>query len=347
MAPYSISIFFDIAPHCCYARFMSDDHSQPENIGFAELAQLLKSSGDPLRLEILRALARDSFGVLELCQLFDAKQSGMSHHLKVLANAGLVDTRKEGNSIFYRRKLSNADDLHSKLRKELFRSIDRISLSESVQSNMGTVYEQRAHASKTFFSENVQRFKQQQDLIAAYDVYGVHVLETIRNASLDSQNIALEVGPGAGECLLELSNEFENVIALDNSEEMLSASQKRCSDNNVHNIEFVHNDTRHCRDLPNTVDCAVINMVLHHTPSPLNIFEDVASALKSNGLMVICDLCEHNQDWTREACGDLWLGFAPEDLATWAVEAGLKEGQSSYFALRNGFQIQIRAFKKL
>ena len=67
------------------------------------LPNLLKAAGDGFRLEILRVLAQDSFGVLELCRIFEAKQSGMSHHLKVLTSAGLLSTRREGNSIFYRR----------------------------------------------------------------------------------------------------------------------------------------------------------------------------------------------------------------------------------------------------
>ncbi len=70
------------------------------DLPFNDLAATLKAAGDPLRLEILRLLARDSFGVMELSRIFDTKQSGMSHHLKVLANAGLVATRREGNSIF-------------------------------------------------------------------------------------------------------------------------------------------------------------------------------------------------------------------------------------------------------
>ncbi|MBT9530264.1 MAG: winged helix-turn-helix transcriptional regulator, partial [Pseudomonas sp.] len=57
-----------------------------------ELASLCKAGGDPLRLNILRALANDSFGVLELAQIFATGQSGISHHLKVLAQAGLVAT---------------------------------------------------------------------------------------------------------------------------------------------------------------------------------------------------------------------------------------------------------------
>ena len=70
------------------------------NESFLNIASLLKGTGDPLRLEILRALKTDSLGVQELCNIFDIKQSGMSHHLKVLAKAGAVTTRREGNSIF-------------------------------------------------------------------------------------------------------------------------------------------------------------------------------------------------------------------------------------------------------
>ena len=79
-----------------------------------ELAALCKAGGDPLRLNVLRVLSNDSFGVLELAQIFAIGQSGMSHHLKVLAQAGLVATRREGNAIFYRRALPNGR-LHAAL----------------------------------------------------------------------------------------------------------------------------------------------------------------------------------------------------------------------------------------
>ena len=52
---------------------------------------------------MLRVLASDSFGVLELAQIFAIGQSGMSHHLQVLTQAGLLATRREGNAVFYRR----------------------------------------------------------------------------------------------------------------------------------------------------------------------------------------------------------------------------------------------------
>ncbi len=312
----------------------------------AELTQLLKAAGDELRLEVLRALSTDSFGVLELCKLFDAKQSGMSHHLKVLAKAQLVTTRKEGNSIFYRRAVTSTEDPLASIKASIFKSVDQLSISKVSRENLDSIYSQRSLTSKTFFSENASKFKQQQDLIVAFDVYAKHVSETLENSALPAYEIALEIGPGTGEYLNVLAKKFTQVTALDNSEEMLAESRKRCDALNLSNIDFVHNDTTHCRDIQNTVDCAIISMVLHHTPSPQHIFEDVATALKPKGVMIVCDLCQHDQDWTRDACGDLWLGFAPEDLCRWANASGLTEGQSSYFALRNGFQIQIREFIK-
>ncbi|MGB2272587.1 MAG: ArsR/SmtB family transcription factor, partial [Pseudomonadales bacterium] len=100
----------------------------PSIAGLAALERLLKASADHLRLEILQVLQHDSFGVLELCNLFDIKQSAMSHHLKVLSNAGLVTTRREGNAIFYRRALPGAGE-NSQLTNQLFASIDSEILS--------------------------------------------------------------------------------------------------------------------------------------------------------------------------------------------------------------------------
>ena len=89
------------------------------------LAPIFKASGDPLRLEILRVLRRDTFGVLELSQLFEMRQSGMSHHLKVMHKAGLLEPQREGNAIFYRRPLNlESDKLTDQTIRQVFQSVD-------------------------------------------------------------------------------------------------------------------------------------------------------------------------------------------------------------------------------
>jgi ArsR family transcriptional regulator len=109
-------------------------------------------------------------------------------------------------------------------------------------------------------------------------------------------------------------------------------------------VQFIHGDTSSPELEGLRVDCVVINMVLHHTPSPGQVLKDVSSHLAPGGMVLITDLCSHDQGWARENCGDLWLGFDPQDLGHWAFEAGLVDIASVYLAQRNGFQVQVRLF---
>lgn len=310
------------------------------------LANLLKAAGDPLRLEILRVLSQDSYGVLELCRIFSIKQSGMSHHLKVLANAGLLSSRREANSIFYRRAYLSPDHPFAALQQQLFASLDTVTIAEHLRAPIRELQQERSLAAQAFFSENADKFRAQQDLIASYPVYAEQMTQLLNNTSLRDKKLALEVGPGEGEFLAVLTQQFNQVIALDNAANMLEKAKHFAQENNLRNIEFIHGDTQSLPGHKVLADCILVNMVLHHTPSPADIFQDLSNALAPGGALLICDLCRHEQDWARDACGDLWQGFDPQDFSRWAQAAGLDEGQSVYFALRNGFQIQLRQFFK-
>ncbi|WP_460241706.1 ArsR/SmtB family transcription factor [Aurantivibrio infirmus] len=320
----------------------------------AELSARLKAAADPLRIEVLRVLSRGSYGVLELCRIFDIKQSGMSHHLKVMANAGLVATRREGNSIYYRRAHFAANHPHHSLQSALYSAADQLDLSNEVRSRLAEIQQERAQASKVFFAENADKFRAQQDLIASYPIYGDHVSEMLAKIHPSNTDSVLEVGPGEGEFLEVLSKRFKKVYALDNSANMLNKAKVFAESQQLNNISFILGDTQSVANtnLKTTqasaikVDCVVMNMVLHHTPSPGDIFQDLSSILKTNGNIIVTDLCRHDQQWASDACGDLWLGFEPPEFSNWAKAAGLEEGQSNFFALRNGFQIQFRHFFK-
>jgi len=308
------------------------------------LATLCKASADPLRLQVLRVLRNDSFGVSELCSLFEIRQPALSHHLKVLAGAGLVATRREGNSIFYRRSSLGQRPELEPLQSRIFESVDRIELPQALDRRLARLYRTREENSRNFFRNNAHKFRQQQDLIASYDQYAATVAQMLRDAPLAHHRTALEVGPGDGAFLHELAPVFRRVVALDNAELMLAQARERSAAAGLDNIEFVHGDTGSAELDGLEADCAVINMVLHHTPSPGRILADVASRLAPGGVVLVTDLCSHDQGWARENCGDLWLGFEPQELSHWARDAALEDIAGVYLAQRNGFQIQVRLF---
>lgn len=308
------------------------------------LVGLCKASADSLRLQVLRVLHNDSFGVSELCALFDMRQPALSHHLKVLASAGLVTTRREGNSIFYRRsELGQRPELQA-LQDSIFRTVDAIELPAPLAGRLAQLQRHREQNSQDFFRTNADKFREQQDLIASYDQYADTVAQVLADAPLSRTGTALEVGPGDGAFLEVLSPRFDRVIALDNTREMLERARERAAAAGLDNVRFIHGDTGSDALAKVRADCIVVNMVLHHTPEPEAVFSDIAGCLAEGGVVVVTDLCRHDQAWARENCGDLWLGFAPEDLTSWAESAGLAEIASIYLAQRNGFKVQVRLF---
>jgi len=308
------------------------------------LAALCKASGDELRLNVLRALANDSFGVLELAQIFDVGQSGMSHHLKVLAQAELVATRREGNAIFYRRALPDSLRLGGRLHAALLEEVDDLTLPPDVQARIAQVQQRRAATSQDFFLRVEEKFRAQQDLIAGLPQYRESLLALLDKLNFDPAASALEVGPGDGGFLPDLARRFAQVTALDNSPTMLELARQVCQREGLDNVNLQLADALGATDV--VADCVVLNMVLHHFSDPALALRQLAKRVKAGGSLLVTELCSHDQGWAREACGDLWLGFEQDDLARWANAAGLSPGDSLYVGLRNGFQIQVRHFQR-
>jgi len=313
--------------------------SQPTEI---VLAALCKAAADTLRLRVLRLLRHDAMDVSELCFVLDVRQPALSHHLKLMSNAGLLSSQRDGNHIFYRRREPSGDEPFSALKQSLRGAADTLDLDEDQERRRDDLQRRREKNSLLFFTDNAARFREQQDLIAAPERYATAVNQLLDTLPTGKQVTALEVGPGEGWLLPRLSAQFERVIALDNAPTMLDSARTAAAD--LGNVEFILGDTQHPTLRSVQANLIVINMVLHHTPDPASTLREAAAALAPGGALLVTELCEHRQGWTRENCGDLWLGFAPELLHEWATSAGLAELTSSYLGQRNGFKLQLHLF---
>ncbi|MGP3690695.1 ArsR/SmtB family transcription factor [Streptomyces sp. IBSNAI002] len=70
----------------------------------AELSRMFKALSDPIRLRLLSLIASHEGGEACVCDLigpFDVSQATISHHLKVLREAGLVGSERRGTWVYY------------------------------------------------------------------------------------------------------------------------------------------------------------------------------------------------------------------------------------------------------
>lgn len=70
-----------------------------------DLARMFKALGDPVRLRMLSLIASREGGETCVCDIspaFDLSQPTISHHLKVLREAGLLDCERRGTWVYYR-----------------------------------------------------------------------------------------------------------------------------------------------------------------------------------------------------------------------------------------------------
>ena len=314
---------------------VASDHDWPGQ------AAVLKAIADPLRLLILRVLSDDSFSVSELCEVFALRQSALSHHLKVLVTADWLVRRREGTAIYYRRQLAQGHDVA--LRSAVIAQIDGMGLPDRVLAQCARVQIQREQNSIAFFEHHSERLREHQDLIANWADYSEASLQLLDTVTLPDDATLLEIGPGDGALLPALRERASHVVALDKSEAMLLEARRR--NKGASSIDYLHGDTGYAKQTGILVEAIVMNMVLHHTSHPQQVIRDAALLLGQGGHLVVSELCAHDQGWARDHCGDLWLGFDPDQLAQWASTAGFDLRDKVHIAQRNGFQIQFNFFK--
>jgi len=307
------------------------------------LAALLKAAADPLRLQVLQVLGSNSFAASELSALLGLGQSRLSHHLKLLAQAKLVEAKREGNTLFYRRCLPNWQGVAevAALQQAIFTAANKAARNAEVENALLKIEQQRSAQSHAYFAE--QGDSSNDPFLAHSNDYQELAANILQRALPANAHSALEIGVGEGQFLVRIAPWFQHLVGIDSSANMLARAKERFAAHNMPSTQLTQGIWPH-NGPAQQFDAVVLNMVLHHLAHPADSFIAASRRLKRDGVLVLTELCEHQQQWTKERCGHVWLGFSEEDIARWAAEAGLKTEETQFLALRNGFQIQVRSF---
>ena len=319
----------------------SDIHTSTIVDVITEAADLFRMLGDPTRLRLLRVLARDRFNVGELTGILGLAQSGVSRHLGLLKDAGLVVEEREAGYVYYRLARGSRDGAlthqwptgaHVETREApLWRLLD-VQFAAADGDRAVQADEARIEEVLRLRKENFEAHGEARQLVpgrswAAWARALAHLLPPLDVADL---------GCGEGYLTIETARWAKSVIAVDKSEAVLERARELARRRRVENITWKQGDIAELPLEDASVHVALLSQALHHAQKPERAAAEAVRILRPGGRTLVLDLRAHDQEWVRDRLGDAQLGFADEDLARLLKHAGLEQVRVNVGTRRTG-----------
>jgi SAM-dependent methyltransferase len=294
---------------------------------------LFRLLGDDARLRILRLLGEERLNVSELTGILGIAQSGVSRHLGLLKDAGLVSEQREGGYTYFRLApaLVNGDTSLAPLSALLRREFEVAGDTELGRADDARLAEVRRLRKENFDAHSGPDTNERQLVPgrswAAWARAIGHLLPPLRVA---------DIGCGEGYLTIEASRWASKVIAVDRSPLVLKRARALASRRRVRNVIWKRGELERLPLRDASVDVALLSQALHHAPDPARAIAEAARIVVPGGRVLVLDLREHEERWVRERLGDRWLGFADETLAKLLKGAGLIDVRVQVGARRPG-----------
>jgi ArsR family transcriptional regulator len=296
-----------------------------------DAAGLLRLLGDAARLRILRLLRSERLNVGELTGIVGIAQSGVSRHLGLLKDAGLVVEQREGGFTYFQAAPPEATNGAAALQPFLQSHFDAFGKTSEGRADDARLEEVRRVRKENFDAHAGPDTKARQLVPgrswAAWARALGHLLPAARVADL---------GCGDGYLTIEASKWASRVIAVDRSAAVLERARGLARRRRVRNVIWKRGELERLPIRDESVDVALLSQALHHAADPAKALAEAVRILVPGGKLLALDLRNHDQSWARDRLGDVWLGFNDAQLVTLLEQSGLSDVRVSVGSRRNG-----------
>lgn len=284
-----------------------------------KLVGVLKAAGEDTRLRLLALLADGDHSVKDLTAILDQSQPRVSRHLKLLADAGLVQRHAEGAWAYYRlapegqgadlaRWLTARVDPNDPDRK---RDRARQAEARAQQQALATAY----------FAKVADSWDLLKTLHVPEAAVEAAVLEQLGGRQVD---LLVDLGTGTGRMLEVLAPAYKSGVGVDASREMLAVARARLAAANISHAQVRLGDFAALDSAIGPADVVVIHQVLHYFDDPGRMLAQARHLLKSGGEILIVDFAPHDLEFLRAEHAHRRLGLSQEQMNGWAASAGLE-----------------------
>jgi ArsR family transcriptional regulator len=278
----------------------------------------LTALADATRSRMLLLLERHELTVSELCGILQLPQSTVSRHLKTLADAEWVSSRRDGTSRYYTLSLDEREPAARRLWLLLREQVSLTPGADQDARRLKGVLARRQSKSQEFFASAAGEWDRLRQ-----ELFGRTSHLQALPGLFDEGWAVADLGCGTGQVAAALAPFVGRVVAVDRSSDMLDAARRRLKD--CTNVDVRRGDLEALPLQDRELDVATFVLVLHHLPDPAAALAEAARTLKPDGRLLICDMLPHDHEEYRQQMGHVWLGFSEDQLRRLLAAAGFSK----------------------
>ena len=275
----------------------------------------MSALADPTRCRILLLLERHELTVSELCAVLRLPQSSVSRHLKTLADDDWVASRRDGTSRFYSMPLDDLDSGASRLWPLIREQVATTATAGQDEQRLYDVLARRRAKSEEFFATAAAGWDRLRG-----DLFGDTFFLWAILGLIDPSLTVGDLGCGTGQLTETVAPHVHRVIAVDASDDMLTAAHARLG--KLSNVDLRKGDLEALPIPAGELDAAVMSLVLHYSPDPARALAEVARVLQPGGRVLIVDMLPHEHGEYQQQMGHVWLGFSAKQTTRFLTAAG-------------------------
>jgi ArsR family transcriptional regulator len=291
----------------------------PAVLGVHGAVGVLKAVAEPTRLRLLALLARGERNVKDLTRILNQSQPRISRHLKLLAEAGLVERAPEGSWVYFRLAETGPGREVASLILQFLDLNDAVIVRDRDRAQ--SVQEERQATAQSYSRSHAAEWDRIRGLHVAEAEVEAAVLDAVGRGPFD---FLLDLGTGTGRMLELLGARFRRGLGVDLNPAMLAYARAKLERAGLMNAQVRQ---ANLYDLPladRSADAVIMHQVLHFLSDPQRAVREAVRVLAPGGRLLIVDFAPHELEFLREDYAHERLGFAGPLIAQWFADCGVE-----------------------
>lgn len=281
--------------------------------------ELLRAAGEHTRLRLLALLSAGDLTVTDLIDILGQSQPRISRHLRLLAEAGLLERYSEGAWAYFRLVEEGAA---AEFAADLVARLDPADAQlDRDRQRLAAVRQRRAERAAAYFAENAASWDAIRSLHIDEAKVEAAMLELVGRQPVQAM---LDLGTGTGRLLELFAPVYVRATGIDASLDMLSIARANLDKAGLSRVQVRQGDIYMLPTPAGQFDLVTLHQVLHFLQDPAAAIGEAARALAPGGRMLIADFAPHALEFLRDEHAHLRLGFGHEQVRDWLETAGLE-----------------------